>query len=527
MVNNFNSLLKTQRVEKRQRGSYTVRGNNVLIEKQVVSPKRKTQNYKNRDYKPSFLRMDIFENRNPEETAGKTGDNYQAPSGENEFFNETELGILLKENIAAKQQGRGLDFIQQVEPRTLSRAESGEASPAPQTSGFTPPPRREAGAAGSSGRVYTPYPASPLPGTAATGGRTVAVPLRRNTFTGTAAGIKTRLFPRAPELSPKHILIACAVLATGIFSYNALLWQHDEYLIQPPPEDGIRDEMLEFARTAPAPNMESKALSLPGVEPEAVQYEQKERDRIPVNTSDTFNWQNYIVRKGDSVSKIAAAHSLSMDAVIASNDMKNARSIREGDVLRIPNMDGIPYTAVSGDSFEKIAGQFGVPLDAILDANDIQTGTLSPGTQLFIPGARMKQSDLKLALGELFIYPVQGRLTSTFGWRKDPFTGQRRYHNAIDLAANTGAPVKAAMDGRVVTIGFSPVFGKYIIVSHNGGYQTLYAHLSKNTVTQGASVRQGDNIGEVGSTGQSTGPHLHFAIYKNNRAVNPLEFMKL
>jgi murein DD-endopeptidase MepM/ murein hydrolase activator NlpD len=152
---------------------------------------------------------------------------------------------------------------------------------------------------------------------------------------------------------------------------------------------------------------------------------------------------------------------------------------------------------------------------------------LAAGTQLFIPGAKMRAEDLKMALGELFIYPIRGRLSSSFGWRKDPFTGERRYHNAIDLAANTGVPVRATRDGKVTTVAFSPVFGRYVIVSHPGDYQSMYAHLNSTSVSQGAKVGQGDKIGEVGSTGHSTGSHLHFAVYKNGRAVNPLELLKL
>jgi murein DD-endopeptidase MepM/ murein hydrolase activator NlpD len=240
---------------------------------------------------------------------------------------------------------------------------------------------------------------------------------------------------------------------------------------------------------------------------------------------ETFVWRNYTIRQGDSVSKIAADHAISLDAIIASNGITNAKRLYEGQVIRIPNMDGIPYTVKSGDSLLKISSGMGVPLAAILDANDIQSDTITPGTTLFIPGARMRSEDLKLALGELFIYPIRGRLTSPFGWRNDPISGVRRYHAALDLAANTGTPVKAAMDGKAATVGYNATYGKFIILSHSNGFQTMYAHLSVTSVTQGSSVQQGAKIGEVGSTGYSTGPHLHFAIYKNGRAVNPFDLL--
>ena len=249
-------------------------------------------------------------------------------------------------------------------------------------------------------------------------------------------------------------------------------------------------------------------------------------EAIPLNIIETFTWETYRVEKGDSISRIAVDHAISMDAIIASNNISSARLLQEGDTLRIPNMDGVPYTVKSGDSLYKISRIMGVPLEAILDANDIQDDKIRPKTQLFIPGAKMRGEDLKLVLGELFIYPIRGRLTSPFGWRKDPITGARRFHAALDLAASTGTPVKAAMEGRISTVGLNSVYGKYIIVTHSNGYQTMYAHLNATSVTQGTYVSQGAKIGEVGSTGYSTGPHLHFALYKNGRAVNPLDFLK-
>jgi murein DD-endopeptidase MepM/ murein hydrolase activator NlpD len=214
-----------------------------------------------------------------------------------------------------------------------------------------------------------------------------------------------------------------------------------------------------------------------------------------------------------------------MDAIIAGNGITNVRRLREGEIIRIPNMNGIPYTVKKGDSLEKISRSMGVPLEAILDANDLQSDTISTGTVLFIPGARMRAEDLKLALGELFIYPVKGRITSRFGWRNDPISGVRRFHAALDMAAPTGTAVKAAMDGRVSAVGVNSTYGNFIILNHGNGYQTLYAHLNTVSVKKDDRVNQGARIGEVGNTGYSTGPHLHFAVYKNGRAVNPLEYL--
>jgi murein DD-endopeptidase MepM/ murein hydrolase activator NlpD len=307
--------------------------------------------------------------------------------------------------------------------------------------------------------------------------------------------------------SPQAAILLACLIALGLFSYYALLWQDNGITLNPEAEAYTRQKMLAYVLGLNADYKE-------------------ETEALELLANETFAWSNYIVRKGDSVSKIASDHGLSLDAIVASNNLRNARLLREGEALRIPNMDGIPYTVEKGDSYQKVADKMNVALEAILDANDIQDENIRAGDTLFLPGAKMRSDDLKIALGELFTYPVRGRLSSPFGWRKDPFTGQRRYHSAIDLAANSGAPVKASADGRVSTVNFNDTYGNYVILTHSGGFQTMYAHLSKVDVKVGTRVIQGETLGGVGSTGRSTGPHLHFAVYKNGRAMNPLAYIK-
>jgi murein DD-endopeptidase MepM/ murein hydrolase activator NlpD len=308
--------------------------------------------------------------------------------------------------------------------------------------------------------------------------------------------------------APQSVLTAFLLLfAAGLMCFGVFALNLPNNTVPQPVEDNLFEQNLAAYAGISAMN------ALP------------EEESIPLDLMETFSWSSYTVQNGDSVSKIAANHGLSMDAVIASNGITNARRLRIGETLRIPNMNGIPYTVRKGDSLSKISASMGVPLEAILDANDIQDDAISQGTVLFIPGARMRAEDLKLALGELFIYPVRGRISSPYGWRNDPISGVRRFHAALDLAISLGTPVKAAMDGRVSSVGVNSVYGKYIILSHSGGYQTLYAHLDIHSVKQGAYVVQGNKIGEVGTTGYSTGPHLHFALFKNGKAVNPLEYI--
>jgi len=241
----------------------------------------------------------------------------------------------------------------------------------------------------------------------------------------------------------------------------------------------------------------------------------------------TFEWQEYRVRRGDSVSVIAQRFGVSIGAIIASNEIRNARALREGAVIRIPNIDGIPYTIKNGDSLSRIAASFNVPLEVILDVNDIKSDRITAGETLFIPGARMNDIDLRMSLGETFMYPIQGRfLTSRYGMRKDPISGAVNFHTGIDLRANTGTPVVASLDGVVSVVSENWLYGKHIIISHDNGYKTIYAHLNSFSVRLGDRVARGRKIGETGNTGYSTGPHLHFGIYdKNNRLVNPLDLL--
>ena len=250
-------------------------------------------------------------------------------------------------------------------------------------------------------------------------------------------------------------------------------------------------------------------------------------DDIPDDLLTPFQWHSYKVLKGDTVSGIAQKYNVSVGAVIASNEIGNARRLQEGATLRIPNIDGIPYSIKRGDSLSGIAASFNVPLEVILDVNDIKSDVIRAGETIFVPGARMNDMDLRLRLGELFIYPLQNRyITSHYGMRKDPISGNLAFHRGVDLRGNIGAAVMAAMDGTVSVVSENWLYGKYIIISHGNGYKTLYAHLNSTSVRQGDRVIRGRKIGEVGNTGYSTGPHLHFGIYdKNGKVVNPLDLL--
>jgi murein DD-endopeptidase MepM/ murein hydrolase activator NlpD len=118
--------------------------------------------------------------------------------------------------------------------------------------------------------------------------------------------------------------------------------------------------------------------------------------------------------------------------------------------------------------------------------------------------------------------PVNGRLSSGFGERFHPILGYRRMHDGVDLAAPYGTPIVAAADGRVVTAGWHGGYGNEVAIAHSGGVETIYGHMSRIAAAAGAYVRRGQVIGYVGSTGLSTGPHLHYEVHRDGKLVNPL-----
>jgi len=121
--------------------------------------------------------------------------------------------------------------------------------------------------------------------------------------------------------------------------------------------------------------------------------------------------------------------------------------------------------------------------------------------------------------------PAEGRLSSAFGKRADPFTESTRFHRGIDIAAPAGTPIRAAQSGTVVFSGHLGGYGNTIILEHAGGYRTLYGHASRNLVKEGELISAEQVIGEVGSSGRSTGTHLHFELQKSGERLDPREFL--
>jgi len=124
------------------------------------------------------------------------------------------------------------------------------------------------------------------------------------------------------------------------------------------------------------------------------------------------------------------------------------------------------------------------------------------------------------------IWPIDGRLMGGFGARSDPFSGEGAYHTGVDISAPSGTPVHASADGRVEFAGFYNGYGRVVILAHGNSYETYYAHLSTANVAEGQEVRRGEVLGTVGSTGRSTGPHLHYEVRIGSNPVNPYRFLQ-
>jgi murein DD-endopeptidase MepM/ murein hydrolase activator NlpD len=124
------------------------------------------------------------------------------------------------------------------------------------------------------------------------------------------------------------------------------------------------------------------------------------------------------------------------------------------------------------------------------------------------------------------LWPVVGRITSSFGERLDPFNGEGAFHAGIDIATSFGDPVRAAADGVVLRASFGNGYGREVMIDHGNGIQTLYGHLSGFAVTAGEQVKRGQVIGYVGSSGRSTGPHLHYEVRIHDTPVNPHKYLR-
>jgi murein DD-endopeptidase MepM/ murein hydrolase activator NlpD len=232
----------------------------------------------------------------------------------------------------------------------------------------------------------------------------------------------------------------------------------------------------------------------------------------------------YTVQSGDTLWSIAARFDLDVDTLRYSNPalMKNPDLLSVGTELRILPFLGAIVRVKPGDTLSAIARRWNVTPEAITAyrANHSANGRVQPGQEIVIPGGYL----------DLDIAPPSASPATTFAWPLRGWLTQRYspHHRAIDIATSYGATVYAAGGGVVVRTGWLFTgYGYSVIISHGNGLQTLYSHLKGPLVVVGQRVRRGQVIGAVGSTGRSTGPHVHFEVRKNGVRVDPLPYLPL
>jgi murein DD-endopeptidase MepM/ murein hydrolase activator NlpD len=255
-----------------------------------------------------------------------------------------------------------------------------------------------------------------------------------------------------------------------------------------------------------------------------------------------LHFSSYTVQQGDVLGEIAKKFGLSISTVASVNDISNTRTINVGKMLRVPNQDGVFYKVRTGDTLSGITEKHKAELTEIKAANELFSEKINPNTILFIPGATAPWQDIPVVVvqaapraaaqpvvvvsNNIFDWPLRGHITSNYGYRWSPFSRGRSFHDGLDIAAVTGTPIRAAMAGRVESVGYDNVYGNFVIIRHADGYKTLYGHLDSYEARSGAYVDVDSVIGYVGNTGQSTGAHLHFTVYKDGSSINPRAALK-
>ncbi len=242
----------------------------------------------------------------------------------------------------------------------------------------------------------------------------------------------------------------------------------------------------------------------------------------PVENVRKIEIKTHRVKQGETISKIARMYGVSMETICGSNNLNSFDLVAVGSVLKIPAKDGIVYQVKKNEQLASVAKRFRVSVEKIVAANDIRNvDFIQPEQYLFIPDVKPQN----LVRG--FIWPTLQKhaVTSGYGWRNHPIFNEVHFHKGLDIYCNYGW-VRAAKFGKVTYTGWLGGYGRTVIISHPGGWKTLYGHLSRISVRNGQYVKQGQFIAKGGNTGNSTGPHLHFEIIGNGDYKNPRKLIK-
>ena len=247
----------------------------------------------------------------------------------------------------------------------------------------------------------------------------------------------------------------------------------------------------------------------------------------------------YTVQPGDSVSTIAEKFGVSVNTILWENNLSAYSLIRPGNTLDILPVTGITHKVSSGENLSYISNHYDVETNKILAANNLtNVNSLKIDQKLIIPEGRKIYytsttasqssssgidvirklvSPASTPAANKMLWPTEGhRITQYYSWR----------HKGLDIANKTGTPLYAADAGTVIYAGWNTGYGYNVLIDHGGGKRTRYAHASKLYVTKGDVVSMGESIAAMGSTGWSTGPHIHFEVIINDTKLNPLNYIR-
>ena len=281
----------------------------------------------------------------------------------------------------------------------------------------------------------------------------------------------------------------------------------------------------------------------------------------------------YKVKKKDTIPAIAKKYGVKQDTILMNNKNALNNKMKVGETITFPSIDGLYYKLEKNDTLSKIAKKYGISVVDIVDYNNINPKKLKAGTTIFLKGVTLqKYKDVEGRLiakeekkknknkdkekpektpkgtkgtppppppqddddggkaaaysGAGFAYPVRyAGVSSPFGNRYHPVLKRYILHTGVDLVAKY-VPLRAAKAGVVTFAGNMSGYGKIIIIRHDNGYETRYAHLSVISTNVGEHVNQGDLIGKTGNSGRTTGAHLHFEIRQNGSPKNPMKYLR-
>ncbi|MGL4403876.1 MAG: peptidoglycan DD-metalloendopeptidase family protein [Fusobacteriaceae bacterium] len=284
-----------------------------------------------------------------------------------------------------------------------------------------------------------------------------------------------------------------------------------------------------------------------GVDSEELEEPLEEQDTEPKGQTGvkTITFKEHRIQKGETISIIAKKYGIK-EEVLRYNNKNIGKIIKIGDKISIPSENVIEYKVAKGDSVFRIAQKFNIKREIIREYNEVKENTLKVGQIIYIKDPTIKivvakpviptkkpsqktpttKENIKIIKTLNFKMPIKYTgITSPYGTRLHPVLKRYIQHAGVDFRAKY-IDVKASKEGRIKFSGYMSGYGRIIIISHDDGYETRYAHLNKINVKQGQSVASGQLIAQSGNSGRSTGPHLHFEIRRNGKTMDPMRYLK-